>query len=108
MGKVNQALERLQYEYSVAHCGETYSWPGKAPDVRYVCRLCGGKMKVTETEVRTLDEAKLALRGHQYQETCGECGTKTGHLLIRKDEALFLECGQCGEELTEVDDERAA
>lgn len=102
-----KVLDGLMYEFTATCCGDSFTWPGRVPEgTRYTCRKCGGEMAMSEEQVLAQDAAELIVRnsGRFNGEEC-PCGCKLGHYPVYKedDDAWFLQCGKCGDEMRELE-----
>jgi transcription elongation factor Elf1 len=105
----------FQHTMSCSNCGLNIpSTPGRSNEnARYICRKCGKTLRVKIEQIRTEEAARLIVRNlsnPNFVEGCPTCGRCRNHLVVHSeaDDAYFLHCASCGDELREVDEKEIA
>lgn len=99
-------IAALQYSHTAVCCGKEWGWTGPIPvSAMYVCPVCGQEMKPSVEEVRTEEAAALIVDNwNRFKEPC-LCGKEVGHHVVydAANDAYFLRCGSCDDELREIE-----
>ena len=99
-------VEAVQYRYTVACCGQTYSWPGRLPeDKQYICRRCREEMQGSEQKLMTKDAALLIINNQKRFKDNGPHCKVARHRVERNDEGWFLVCELCNTGIRELREE---
>lgn len=108
--QLTAAVQQLMHTYSLGCCGKVYGPYAGKPNakVQYLCQVCRKEMKPKVHQVMDEDAATLIARNlgnPALVEQCPECNHSTGHHVVRHTnvDAWFLNCGNCGDELRELE-----